>query len=108
MSDDPSDVASAEPDPTAAADDGYPVAAESPLDAYAPVDSTKPSRSPGEEKWIKETLWWGDESDQRFSLAGLFGIGTATAVVLAIGVHLPRPVFAGLTGFATLAGMIVR
>jgi hypothetical protein len=32
---------------------------------------------------------------------------TATAVVLAVGVRLPRPVFAGLAGFATLVGMVV-
>ncbi len=32
---------------------------------------------------------------------------TATAVVLAVAIRLPRPVFAGLTGFATLIGMVV-
>jgi hypothetical protein len=107
MSDDRSEIGKDKPEETECADDGQPVAPESPLDASAATDPAKPSLSPDEVKWIKDTLWPGDDSDQRFSLTGLFCIVTATAVVLGVGIRLPRPVFAGLTGFATLAGMVV-
>jgi hypothetical protein len=107
MSDDRSYAASEEPNQAKAANDGYRVAQGPPIDADSPADRAKPSLSANEVKWIKETLWPADESDERFSLAGLFGIVTATAVVLAVGIRMPRPVFAGLTGFATLIGIAV-
>ncbi|HVC93363.1 MAG TPA: hypothetical protein VND64_06710 [Pirellulales bacterium] len=107
MSNDRSDAANEEPDQAAATNDSYRVTPRAALDAHGPADLTKPGLSANEIKWVKETLWPSDESEQRFSLTGMFGIVTAAAVVLAVGIRLPRPVFAGLTGFATLAGMAV-
>jgi hypothetical protein len=95
-----------EPEATSNGGKSYPIAPESPRDPDAVNTPAKPSLSPSEVQRIKETLWPGDESEHRFSLAGLFAIVTATAVVLAVGIRLPRSVFAGLTGFATLAGIV--
>ena len=44
--------------------------------------------------------------DRRFTLACLFALVTFASVVLALGNYLPRSIFAGVTGLATLVGMV--
>ncbi|HXT56979.1 MAG TPA: hypothetical protein VN699_00010 [Pirellulales bacterium] len=46
------------------------------------------------------------DEDRRFTLAGLFALVTFASVVLALGNYLPRSIFAGVTGLATLVGMV--
>lgn len=46
------------------------------------------------------------DEDRRFTLIGLFGLVTFASVVLALGKYLPKPIFAGVTGLATLVGMV--
>ncbi|HEV7226730.1 MAG TPA: hypothetical protein VGN42_28740 [Pirellulales bacterium] len=46
------------------------------------------------------------DEDRRFTLAGLFALMTFASVVLALGNYLSRSIFAGVTGLATLVGMV--
>jgi hypothetical protein len=46
------------------------------------------------------------DEDRSFTLTGLFALITFVAVVLALGNYLPKPIFAGVTGLATLVGMV--
>ena len=47
------------------------------------------------------------KASQRFSLWGLLGLMTVVAVILGIGAYLPKAVFAGVLGIATLLAMVV-
>ncbi len=49
----------------------------------------------------------GGEEERSFSLIGLFVLVTLASTVLALGSYLPREIFAGVTGLATLASMVV-
>lgn len=47
------------------------------------------------------------DDDRRFTLTGLFALMTFASVVFALGSYLPPAIFAGVTGLATLVGMVV-
>lgn len=47
------------------------------------------------------------EDDRRFTLTGLFALVTFASVVFALGSYLPPAIFAGVTGLATLVGMVL-
>ena len=47
------------------------------------------------------------EDERRFTLAGLFALMTFASVVFALGSYLPPAIFAGVTGLATLVGMVL-
>ena len=47
------------------------------------------------------------EDERRFTLAGLFALVTFASVVFALASYLPPAIFAGVTGLATLVGMVL-
>lgn len=47
------------------------------------------------------------DDERRFTLTGLFALMTFASVVFALGSYLPPAIFAGVTGLATLVGMVV-
>jgi len=47
------------------------------------------------------------EDERRFTLTGLFALVTFASVVFALGSYLPPAIFAGVTGLATLVGMVL-
>jgi hypothetical protein len=102
MSDQPEDAAGPVPEPAAAGDEGFAVE-PAPLDR--PASPAPLSLSPEEVQRIKDAICPPPPEERRFSLVGLFAIVTAAAVVLGVGIRLPRPLFAGLAGVATLAGI---
>jgi hypothetical protein len=104
MSDDPKDTA--EPAGERVADDeGY---ALGPADnADRPTSLPPLDLSPADVQRIKDAICPPPPADERFSLGGLFAIVTAAAVLLGVGIRLPRPLFAGLAGVATLVGIAV-
>jgi hypothetical protein len=55
---------------------------------------------------IREAFTGQDPESRRFSMWGLLGIVTAASLVLAVGSYLPKPVFAGGVGIATLLSMV--
>jgi hypothetical protein len=102
MSDQPEDAAGPAPEPAAAGDEGFDVEPAAAFDrpANPPLDL-----SPEDLQRIKDAICPPPPEERRFSLVGLFAIVTAAAVVLGVGIRLPRPLFAGLAGVATLAGI---
>jgi hypothetical protein len=68
----------------------------------------KLSGSRGELKAIRAIVLPEQAAEERrFSLLGLFALITFASVVLALGRYLPPQIFAGVTGAATLASMIL-
>jgi hypothetical protein len=53
-----------------------------------------------------DALQGKDPESRRFSMWGLLGIVTAASLVLSAGSYLPKPVFAGAVGIATLLSMV--
>lgn len=47
------------------------------------------------------------DDERRFTLTGLFALMTFASVVFALSNYLPPAIFAGVTGLATLVGMVV-
>jgi hypothetical protein len=69
-------------------------------------DQSEPPFSASELDLIRSALKPEQDEDRRFTLAGLFALVTFASVVLALGNYLPRSIFAGVTGLATLVGMV--
>jgi hypothetical protein len=63
--------------------------------------------SPAELAAFVDAIEGKDPDSRRFSVWGLLGIVTVASVILAIGSYLPRSVFAGTVGMATLLSMVV-
>ncbi|HWB10491.1 MAG TPA: hypothetical protein VG826_14780 [Pirellulales bacterium] len=55
---------------------------------------------------LVEAMEGKDPESRRFSMWGLLCIVTAASIVLSLGSYLPRPVFAGIVGIATLVSMV--
>lgn len=68
-------------------------------------DQSRPPFSASDLDLIRSALKPEQDEDRRFTLTGLFALVTFASVVLALGRYLPRPIFAGVTGLATLVGM---
>ena len=65
-------------------------------------------RSEAELKAIRAALQpIRSDDERRFTLTGLFALTTFASVVFALGSYLPPALFAGVTGLATLIGMVV-
>ena len=63
--------------------------------------------SPAELKAIHDAFTGQDPDAQRFSLWGLLGVITAASLLLAVGSYVPKPIFAGGVGIATLLTMVI-
>ena|SRR5215469_5648794 len=68
--------------------------------------SRRPPASAAELDAIVAALQENDPESRRYSLAGLLVIMTIASVVLSLGAQLPRDVFAGAVGVATLVSMV--
>jgi hypothetical protein len=55
---------------------------------------------------VRETLTGEDLESRHFSMWGLLGVVTAASLVLAVGTYLPKSLFAGTVGMATLISMV--
>lgn len=90
----------------AAAGDAYAMAGD---DAQRRPSPDQPEAAPPPERQpLEEIIRAAErEASQRFSLWGLLGLMTVAAVVLGIGAYLPKAVFAGVLGIATLLAMVV-
>lgn len=81
---------------------------EPPKRPPAPPARIPPAFSATDLEAIREALEQvraGDE--RRFTLAGLFALVTFASVVFALASYLPPAIFAGVTGLATLIGMVI-
>jgi hypothetical protein len=72
------------------------------------VDDPIPSSplSPADLKTIRATVTGEDPELRRFSMWELLAIVTGASLVLAVGTYVPKPVFAGAVGMATLISMV--
>lgn len=74
----------------------------------APQDASHSDESRGGDARLRQdTPSCECSEDSHFSLTGLMGLVTLAAVIMAVGIRLPRPVFAGAMGFLTLLTAIV-
>lgn len=73
-----------------------------------PPFSALPDRqlSPSQIEAIREAFVGNEAEASRFSLWGLLGIVSGASLILAVGSYLPKPVFAGAVGIATLVSMV--
>lgn len=93
-------------EPVIAASDECPASGDA---AERPAPSaTRPELSSGEINSLRDIILSAERAEsQRFSLWGLFGLMTFAAIILGIGAYLPKAVFAGVLGVATLVAMVV-
>lgn len=69
---------------------------------------TSPIESQAESKVLRDALEpVRSDDERRFSLTGMFALVTFASVVFALGSYLPPAIFAGVTGLATLVGMVL-
>ena len=67
-----------------------------------------PIRSPTDLEAIREAFDpVRSDDERRFSLTGMFALVTFASVVFALGSRLPPAMFAGVTGLATLVGVVL-